>query len=86
MPSINPVVRLGSIPAWAGEPEVRRWYNRLAGVYPRVGGGTAYGLPTLDLEVGLSPRVRGNPWLPVLAIGNVGSIPARAGESARGEV
>ena len=32
--------RLGSIPAWAGEPATGRWCRPDTAVYPRVGGGT----------------------------------------------
>ena len=32
--------RVGSIPAWAGEPRGPRWTGRVREVYPRVGGGT----------------------------------------------
>ena len=52
---------LGSIPACAGEPRLRRLPALPSAVYPRVCGGTT-DRPTSAYEmVGLSPRVRGNP-------------------------
>ena len=50
------------------------------GVYPRVRGGT--GVPTgfADLDRGLSPRARGNPWLTSCRSSRHRSIPACAGE------
>ena len=54
-----------SIPARAGEP---RWVHASAGraaVYPRACGGTQGEEKQLPIEIGLSPRVRGNrpaPW------------------------
>ena len=73
----------GSIPARAGEPlRCQPWW-RLAGVYPRACGGT----PSLSTVVaagrGLSPRVRGNPFVVNRGGGWPGSIPARAGEPLR---
>ena len=49
-----------SIPACAGEPQVRRIDNRFLEVYPRVCGGTAMPCSSLMPSPGLSPRVRGN--------------------------
>ena len=70
----------GSIPACAGEP-VRMWTRcGLSWVYPRVCGGTAIKRPTGTGNWGLSPRVRGNPVVPVFVCGWVWSIPACAGE------
>ena len=64
----------GSIPARAGEPFISRQTGR-ARVYPRACGGTAgaspkpkrsiparAGEPQGSTAIGLSPRVRGNPW------------------------
>ena len=70
----------GSIPAPAGEPSLRPVHGLSVWVYPRACGGTfAYDAILLD-QVGLSPRLRGNPQ----PLGNVrvivGSIPAPAGE------
>ena len=50
----------GSIPAYAGEPLIRRWTTAKPGVYPRVCGGTGELMPENPIEIGLSPRMRGN--------------------------
>ena len=72
--------RLGSIPAWAGEPPHDRTTGTGPRVYPRVGGGTYGHRPGCALFAGLSPRGRGNPTkIPALQ-GFLGSIPAWAGE------
>ena len=63
----NPVVHYrltaidGSIPAYAGEPIVDLNEILLVRVYPRVCGGTYGFRRRAGLEVGLSPRMRGNP-------------------------
>ena len=50
----------GSIPAYAGEPFMRRSLSASAGVYPRVRGG-AHGRWWIELcASGLSPRTRGS--------------------------
>ena len=70
----------GSIPACAGEPSVILMLLRPVRVYPRVCGGTVSSHIVTVLCGGLSPRVRGNPYV---ANGNAvadGSIPACAGE------
>ena len=73
-------MRVGSIPACAGEPY---WLNEdrdHTRVYPRVCGGTRDTWhPWLGLA-GLSPRVRGNQPLAAARIPPLGSIPACAGE------
>ena len=74
----------GSIPACAGEPisQARGRYPR--GVYPRVCGGTRQERLKPVPEMGLSPRVRGNPQ-PVPQPGKqLRSIPACAGEPHSG--
>ena len=53
----------GSIPAWAGEPQVRGSLREVDRVYPRVGGGTRVPWFVAGRGTGLSPRGRGNPWL-----------------------
>ena len=69
-----------SIPACAGEPQTHSSPSRSRKVYPRVcGGTTVQGMDTTD-DLGLSPRVRGNPIDPGLGQGRRGSIPACAGE------
>ena len=69
-----------SIPARAGEPWRQCRSESTGTVYPRACGGThhEHGCPTGQL--GLSPRVRGNPWRAPWPPSNPGSIPARAGE------
>ena len=76
-----------SIPACAGEPPARRAPPKRPGVYPRVCGGTLMDSVRRELSTGLSPRVRGNPVVPSLAVPGRGSIPACAGEpmNATGE-
>ena len=70
----------GSIPACAGEP-LRSILTCIGQrVYPRVCGGTFLDGVGELAELGLSPRVRGNPMLGVGGVGLVGSIPACAGE------
>ena len=70
-----------SVPAWAGEPTMRRSGRQQQGVYPRVGGGTFTGSPSWHWPPGLSPRGRGNlVWgVPVYGYAHR-SIPAWAGE------
>ena len=71
---------LGSIPAWAGEPDTWIPTQGYPAVYPRVGGGTAFVSALEDFCDGLSPRGRGNlrSTSPFFVTG--GSIPAWAGE------
>ena len=72
--------QIGSIPACAGEPALGTAFNGVAGVYPRVCGGTVAGRGLRAPGWGLSPRVRGNPGV---ADGHQvvkRSIPACAGE------
>ena len=45
-------IALGSIPAWAGEPEVVNSEDRKVTVYPRVGGGN----PAEDIAGGVQRR------------------------------
>ena len=61
------VVRLGSIPACAGEPRTSWCWVGIARVYPRVCGGTPSPGRNSPGAAGLSPRVRGN-HSPTLAI------------------
>ena len=73
----------GSIPACAGEPSPATAPRPCGPVYPRVCGGTrAMGEDRVEVE-GLSPRVRGNHALALLAPSVEGSIPACAGEPRR---
>ena len=75
--------REGSIPACAGEPVTGVSYPGASGVYPRVCGGTPHPHPHRLCVLGLSPRVRGNRVLAVLAVTPERSIPACAGEPLR---
>ena len=72
--------RLGSIPAWAGEPGTRSGPKRASTVYPRVGGGTTYQGGADDHVQGLSPRGRGNRQTACTRFRRNRSIPAWAGE------
>ena len=69
-----------SIPARAGEPAGCWGCQRMAGVYPRVCGGTGSALRNTLRGAGLSPRVRGNPAFPTTGAAWRWSIPACAGE------
>ena len=73
-------VRRGSIPAWAGQPLSALRSDHEVQVYPRVGGATLAMFPATGFVMGLSPRGRGNPYLPVLYLLRSGSIPAWAGQ------
>ena len=79
------IVRLGSIPAYAGEPRLSAVTQYVRRVYPRVCGGTAAVLLPSPGSGGLSPRMRGNP-MAAGAGGARGSIPAYAGEPRTGVV
>ena len=70
-----------SIPACAGASRWRRCHNYLKRVYPRVCGGILYGSSTCAMIEGLSPRVRGHPYLPARNSISGRSIPACAGAS-----
>ena len=70
----------GSIPACAGEPNLRYAPCPPPGVYPRVCGGTPRINPAASSWSGLSPRVRGNPSSRSTRRTSRRSIPACAGE------
>ena len=72
--------KLGSIPAWAGEPSGNRYGECLQPVYPRVGGGTIMAEEDAFCVPGLSPRGRGNLDCANRPTLYRGSIPAWAGE------
>ena len=73
-------LRVGSIPAHAGEPHPRPWPAPWIWVYPRACGGT-WALKGLSRKSwGLSPRMRGNRVVKAHAEDIKGSIPAHAGE------
>ena len=76
-------VASGSIPACAGEPLRLVAELRPFGVYPRVCGGTRGRRRRYQRGGGLSPRVRGNPWVDHERGWTPGSIPACAGEPRR---
>ena len=69
-----------SIPACTGEPAAFDGALAAVKVYPRVYGGTTIGHKELCTVGGLSPRVRGNPALPLSRPAGSGSIPACTGE------
>ena len=73
--------RLGSIPACAGETNVRVSPEEKSAVYPRVCGGNDARAVAMTAAEGLSPRVRGKPpYAPGFPAAE-GSIPACAGET-----
>ena len=73
---------LRTIPACAGEPRTRRAVPVAAGDYPRVCGGTRIDCRITSSNVGLSPRVRGNPRAHATRRPGRRTIPACAGEPA----
>src|SRR5690606_33941410 len=74
----NQLVR-GSIPACAGPPPSLEALTRTTRVYPRVCGATPLTLPAADVQLGLSPRVRGHPVDLARRRRAARSIPACAG-------
>ena len=82
----NPLDRSGvrqvvaSIPACAGEPELRDFGLHSCRVYPRVCGGTSLAERNVNALARLSPRVRGNPDQADQMVDRYLSIPACAGE------
>ena len=72
--------RLGSIPAYAGEPIGCILPRAKQRVYPRVCGGTGEPRRCRCGSPGLSPRMRGNHDILGSAPDNDRSIPAYAGE------
>ena len=77
---VDPAIRDGSIPAWAGEPVAVGTGHCTSPVYPRVGGGTHVAHVYGRLVGGLSPRGRGNRVITAAQWAWNGSIPAWAGE------
>ncbi len=73
-------LRQGTIPAWAGEPLLHRKLFSLAVDHPRVGGGTPFIPSKRHLDVGPSPRGRGNQLMHLYLHLYKGTIPAWAGE------
>ena len=71
-----------SIPACAGEPGTVTGTKTTRAVYPRVCGGTTWGVVARRPTDGLSPRVRGNPMAQMCRAVVTRSIPACAGEPA----
>ena len=70
----------GSIPAHAGEPHRAAGKDDEPGVYPRACGGTQRRQFAPGADLGLSPRMRGNPNAVGINQSRYGSIPAHAGE------
>ena len=73
-----------SIPACAGEPRCAGLDCDRTRVYPRVCGGTGRRPTLFAVELGLSPRVRGNLAAELFSQNPHRSIPACAGEPAAG--
>ena len=76
-------LRLGSIPARAGEPDTAPPRRRAQRVDPRACGGAEACATKQNRAWGRSPRVRGSPPIAPTRCGHGGSIPARAGEPHR---
>ena len=72
--------RIGSIPAYAGEPQEEAVNAAQQAVYPRVCGGTGRRCICRMTAAGLSPRMRGNRYLLGIPMAGDRSIPAYAGE------
>ena len=70
----------GSIPAHAGEPDIRTERRRMRTVYPRPRGGTPDAWAFVIRPSGLSPPTRGNQRRVGQYQHHLGSIPAHAGE------
>ncbi len=73
-------IKIGSIPACAGEPSPTDTAYNSEGVYPRVCGGAAGCEISRSAPAGLSPRVRGSQAQKRDEHRRNGSIPACAGE------
>ena len=73
-------VRLGSIPAHAGEPPPALFPSTRPPVYPRPRGGTMLSAMSESGRTGLSPPTRGNRRALRLRLREARSIPAHAGE------
>ncbi len=71
---------IGSISAGAEEPDVETKVHIQPGVYLRGCGGTKAGMPRMRTLMGLSPRVRRNPYSGYLLNNRTGSISAGAEE------
>ena len=71
---------MGSIPAWAGQPNAVDGRIAAWRVYPRVGGATAIARSVIPVNGGLSPRGRGNRLTNGTEYNIRGSIPAWAGQ------
>ena len=69
-----------SIPAHAGEPPASSHSGLSDAVYPRPRGGTGRTLTSSPARRGLSPPTRGNLVMSWRKMGELGSIPAHAGE------
>ena len=79
-PARSSAATRGSIPACAGEPRSLPWLGQPRGVYPRVCGGAHNSSSAWEVNRGLSPRVRGSLRHDWPFAGQIGSIPACAGE------
>ena len=75
-------LRMGSIPARAGETPTPFASGVVPRVYPRTGGGNSSSSILLFPQPGLSPHGRGKPGTATWRSLTTGSIPARAGETA----
>ena len=78
--SLAAAVAIRSIPAYAGDPELRRPSAKLTAVYPRLRGGSTYSLKRRVCQCGLSPPTRGIHYLAARRRARFRSIPAYAGD------
>ena len=74
----------GPIPAWAGDTACRPRRGRAPRAYPRMGGGYSSSPTTGRSMRGLSPHGRGILVGSVVTVGEVGPIPAWAGDTQLG--
>jgi len=83
----SPLLKLAKrfIPAWAGQPALRRLVCRHIQVHPRVGGAAYLAPYDSGGSRGSSPRGRGSLGIAVTAAIAVGFIPAWAGQPKKNE-
>ena len=75
--------QFGPIPAYAGQPVCRLIARAMLWAYPRVCGATASCVRMALVQLGLSPRMRGNQRHACVHCARKGPIPAYAGQPGR---
>src|SRR5438067_2349741 len=73
-------VRVGPIPACAGQPGCPTACGREVQAYPHVHGDTVSSYCARSCNMGLSPRARGNPLKDEYPVIRIGPIPTCAGQ------